>query len=253
MKPLILISNDDGLYAKGLHALVNFTQKIGEVYVVVPDAPRSGTGHAVTIHNPLRYVSIDQNYLGCKTYVTNGTPVDCVKLALFHILPERPSLILSGINHGSNASINVLYSGTMAAAIEGSLHGISSIGLSHVSFDQNTNFAPLEPFIEKLLWWVLEHPLPYGISLNVNFPSTTKIKGYRWCSLTPGYWEEEFEERIDTHQQTYFWLKGDFKIKEQIASGDIKALEEGYITIVPITTDMTAFSYLEIIKNLTEL
>lgn len=249
MKPVFLITNDDGLYARGLHALVEMVNPYGEVVAVIPDLPRSGTGHAVTIQNPLRYTLLEKSPLECTTYLVNGTPVDCVKLALFHILPQKPTMILSGINHGSNASINVLYSGTMAAAIEGSLHHISSIGFSHVSFGAETKFELYQPYIQKIVQWVLDNPLPYGISLNVNLPDSSEVGGIKWCAQTPGFWEEEFEMRVDTHEKTYFWLKGDFQIRELTENGDIKALHENYISIVPISVDMTAYQFLNEVQH----
>ncbi|MCX7696555.1 MAG: 5'/3'-nucleotidase SurE [Bacteroidales bacterium] len=249
MRPIFLVTNDDGLYANGLRTLTNIAKTFGEVVAVIPDTPRSGTGHGVTIQNPLRYSLLKTSPLDCPTYLVNGTPVDCIKLSLFHILPQKPVMILSGINHGSNASINVLYSGTMAAAIEGSLHHISSIGISHVSFEPDIEFDIYVPYLLKIIPWVLDHPLPFGISLNINLPDSREIKGIKWCAQTPGFWEEEFDMRIDTHQKKYFWLKGDFQIRELTENGDIKALNENYISIVPISVDMTAYDFLKSVQH----
>ena len=204
-KPLILVTNDDGITAKGIKALVEVAQKIGEVVVVAPDSPQSGKGHAITIHDPLRLKKVEM-FDGIESYECSGTPVDCVKLGKYQVLKDRPiDLCVSGINHGSNVAINILYSGTMSAAMEASLNKIDSIGFSLLDFDADANFEPYKSHIEKLMRSVLEKGIPGGQLLNVNIPNipAEEIKGLRVCRQSESRWVEAFEENEDPMGQKY--------------------------------------------------
>lgn len=236
-KPLILVTNDDGIHAKGINFLVQIAKDFGEVVVVAPDKPQSGMGHAVTMHTPLwlKEVKID----GVKAFSTSGTPVDCVKIAVYKIMHRKPDLILSGVNHGANSSINVIYSGTMSAAVEGAVEGIPSIGFSLLNHSEDADFSHSEPYIRKIIKNVIDNTMPYGACLNVNIPKN-KIKGIKVCRQAKGYWEDYFEKRTDPQGNDYYWMKGDFIILETGEDTDLWALEHHYISIVPTQFDMTA-------------
>lgn len=236
-KPLILVTNDDGIHAKGLFFLIQIAKDFGEVVVVAPDKPQSGMGHAVTMHTPiwLKEVKVD----GVKAYSTSGTPVDCVKLAVYQIMHRKPDLILSGINHGANSSINVIYSGTMSAAVEGAVEGIPSIGFSLLNHSEDADFSHSEPYVRNIIGNVIENTMPYGACLNVNIPKN-KVKGIKVCRQAKGYWEDYFDKRSDPQGKDYYWMQGDFIVTERGEDTDLWALDHGYISIVPTQFDMTA-------------
>lgn len=236
-KPLILVTNDDGIHAKGLFFLIQIAKEFGEVVVVAPDKPQSGMGHAVTMHTPiwLKEVKID----GVKAYSTSGTPVDCVKLAVYQIMHRKPDLILSGINHGANSSINVIYSGTMSAAVEGAVEGIPSIGFSLLNHSEDADFSHSEPYVRNIIGNVIENTMPYGACLNVNIPKN-KVKGIKVCRQAKGYWEDYFDKRSDPQGKEYYWMQGDFIVTERGEDTDLWALDHGYISVVPTQFDMTA-------------
>lgn len=236
-KPLILVTNDDGIHAKGLFFLIQIAKEFGEVVVVAPDKPQSGMGHAVTMHTPiwLKEVKID----GVKAYSTSGTPVDCVKLAVYQIMHRKPDLILSGINHGANSSINVIYSGTMSAAVEGAVEGIPSIGFSLLNHSEDADFSHSEPYVRNIIGNVIENTMPYGACLNVNIPKN-KVKGIKVCRQAKGYWEDYFDKRSDPQGKDYYWMQGDFIVTERGEDTDLWALDHGYISVVPTQFDMTA-------------
>lgn len=240
-KPLILVTNDDSISAPGIKVLTDIAKNFGEVWVVAPDSPMSGKGHAISLD-----VSLRVNKVKCtgpqKEFKVSGTPADCVKLAVNKVLPRRPDLILSGINHGSNASINVIYSGTMSAAVEGALERIPSIGFSLCEFSWEVSFEAAKPAIHKIISKVVENGLTTGTCLNVNIPEITKApyKGIRVCRMAIGNWEEELDERIDPFGRPYYWLTGKFVNYDNGEDTDIAALDEGFITVVPITVDLTA-------------
>lgn len=245
-RPLILISNDDSIYAKGIGSLVDFVKEIGEVVVVAPTFPQSGMGHAITIHEHIR---LDKStYFGdIEAYECSGTPVDCVKLAKHHTLKERrPDLVLSGINHGSNSSVSVIYSGTMSAAIEGAMEGIPSIGFSLANFDHNADFEPCRSYVQQIVKAALKGDFPEHVALNVNFPNlpASQIKGVKVCRQAFARWKEEFENRKDPRGRDYFWLSGSFTNLDSGNDTDEAALEEGYVSIVPCQFDLTAFGAL---------
>ncbi len=244
-KPLILVTNDDGITAPGIRNLVNFMSEIGEVVVVAPNSPQSGKGHAITINSTLTFEEI--NLEGSqKDYSLSGTPVDCVKFALDKILTRKPDLVVSGINHGSNSSINVIYSGTMSAAVEAGVEGLQSIGFSLADFSWDADFSQAKEFIQQIVKKVLQNPLPKGIVLNVNIPKLKKneIKGIRVCKQADAKWEESFDERINPHGKKYFWLTGYFNNMDNSPNADEVALAEGYISVVPVKFDLTAHEYI---------
>lgn len=244
-KPLILITNDDGIHAGGLKTLVEVAKDFGEVVVVAPDDSQSGMSHAITIKQPIRINSIQEEE-GLKMYSCSGTPVDCVKLALNQLLDRKPDLLLSGINHGSNASVSVIYSGTMAAAIEGGVNDIHSIGFSLLDYSPHADFRVTRNIVKRVLKEVLKNGIPTEICLNVNIPAINEneIKGIKICRQTKGFWQEEFDKRTDPFNRDYYWLTGYFNNKEPEASDtDEWALKNGYVSIVPIRVDYTCFDY----------
>lgn len=240
-KPLILITNDDGVMAPGIRHLVKYMLELGDVVVVAPDKPQSGMGHAVTMTVPIRLEKITVNS-GHDEYSCSGTPVDCVKLAVNRVLKRKPDLLVSGINHGSNASISVIYSGTMSAAIEGSMETIPSIGFSLLDYRFDANFLPAKMYIQRIAKNVLEHGLPKGICLNVNIPAVkeSEIKGVKICRQARGNWNEDFDHRVDPLGKEYYWLTGEFVLHEDSNETDIWALKNNYISVVPVQFDFTA-------------
>jgi len=241
-KPLILVSNDDGITSRGIRVLVNVMQRLGDVVVVAPDGPQSGTGHAITIGNTLRLTE-EEIFEDVIAYKSSGTPADCVKLAKFHVLKDRkPDLIVSGINHGSNTSISVLYSGTMSAAIEGAIEGYPSIGFSLCDFSAQADFSHTEEWVYKIAKQVLENGMPKGVALNVNFPPKRHdpIKGIKICRQARAKWQEEFEERFDPNGRRYFWLAGNFVNFDKGEDNDEWAIANNYASIVPCQFDLTA-------------
>jgi len=238
--PTILVVNDDGITAPGIKVLIETMKQLGRVVVVAPDSPQSGMGHAITIGKPLRLDAVDL-YEGVEMYKCSGTPVDCVKLAVNRVFKgTKPDLCVSGINHGLNNSINVLYSGTMSAAVEGAIEGIPSIGFSLDDYTTGANFAPCAKYVKDIAVQVMEHGLPVGTLLNVNFPKTADLKGIKICRQAHGKWAEEFDERMDPHQRPYYWLTGEFQLNDQGEDTDVWALEHDYVSIVPVQFDMTA-------------
>ncbi len=251
MKPLILVTNDDGVKAPGIAALVEMVRPLGRVVVVAPDEGNSGMSHAITIKTPLRLKKIQEEE-GLVIYSCNGTPADCVKLAMSEVVKEKPALLVSGINHGSNSAVSVVYSGTMAAAMEGCLYGIPSVGFSLLDYSYEADFSTSVIHGRPIAAKVLAEGLSKGVCLNVNFPVLTseKIKGIKVCRQSTGSWREEFEKRIDPRGQEYFWLTGSFHNTEPEATDtDEWALSNGYISIVPIKADFTNFKELERIKE----
>jgi len=253
-RPLILVTNDDGMHAGGMEALISLARQFGDVVAISSREPMSGMSHAITIKVPLRVKLISEEP-GLTRYVCSGTPVDGVKLVFNSLSEHKPDLLLSGINHGSNSSSSVLYSGTMAAAMEGAVNHIPSIGFSLLDYDPKADFTACVPYAEEVITYVLERGLPDGICLNVNIPalSSEKIKGIRICSQANGYWKEEFEKRTDPTGSEYYWLTGFFHNREPENGGtgtDEWALKNGYVSVVPISTDLTAYGVLEQMKSL---
>jgi 5'-nucleotidase len=242
LKPLILVTNDDGISAPGIRNLIAVMKEFGDVAVVAPDSPQSAMGHAITINNTLfiNKVNFDNELLS--EISCSGTPVDCVKIALNEILDRKPDLVVSGINHGSNASINVIYSGTMSAAMEAAMSGIPAIGFSLLDYDWNADFEQAKPFIRKIISQVLEKGVPSDTVLNVNIPklATENIKGIKICRQAKANWIEKFDKRQTPHGRNYYWMTGEFINQDKGEDTDIWALENGYISIVPVHFDFTA-------------
>ena len=253
-KPKILITNDDGITAPGIRNLVAFMNEIGDVTVVAPDSPQSGKGHAITINSTLTFEEI-QLEGPQKDYALSGTPVDCVKFALDKILTSKPDLVVSGINHGSNSSINVIYSGTMSAAVEAGVEGLQAIGFSLLDFAWDADFSQAKEFIQKIVRNVLENPLPKGIVLNVNIPklAASEIKGIKVCRQANAKWEENFDERVNPHGKKYFWLSGYFNNMDEGEDADETALANGYVSVVPVKFDLTAHEYISELRKVMNL
>jgi 5'-nucleotidase len=245
-RPLILVTNDDGIKAQGLRILIDIMQQLGDVVVISSEQVMSGMAHAVTIQTPLMPRLLNEKD-GYKEYVTNGTPSDNVKLGKHRLLNRTPDLVVSGINHGSNASINIIYSGTMAAVLEAAIDGIPAIGFSLMDYMPDADFSHVEEWILKISRKVLDEGLPEGICLNVNIPriSQQQIKGIKVCSQAKARWVEEFEERKDPYGRTYYWLGGRFVNGDTRKYTDEKALAENYISVVPVKFDFTAHEYLD--------
>ena len=254
-KPLILVTNDDGIDAPGIKALIEVVSEIGEVVVVAPDSPQSGQGHAITLSQPLRLYPV-KLFEGIEAYKCSGTPVDCVKLAKSVILKGRMAdLCVSGINHGSNVAINILYSGTMSAAMEASLEGMNSIGFSLLDFGIDADFEPSKPFIRKIVQYLLARKAEPGVLLNVNIPKLPlkEIKGIKVCRQANARWVEEFAEATDPFGRKYYWMTGQFVNNDPGEDTDVVALEQGYISVVPAIYDLTdrpAIDQLSTMENL---
>jgi 5'-nucleotidase len=246
-RPLILVTNDDGIFAPGITALAKIASKFGDIVVVAPDKPQSGMGHAITINSTIR-IQKSHYHKALMEYSCSGTPVDCVKMAVNHILKKRPDLVISGINHGSNSSINVIYSGTMSAAIEGALEGTPSIGFSLCDYSIEADFTQAEKFIAKIIEQTLKNGMPKGVCLNVNIPKlkTEDIKGIKVVRQAKANWVERFDERKDPYGRDYYWLTGEFvNFEPESLDTDEWALSNGYISVVPTQADLTAHSVLK--------
>ena len=248
-KPLILVTNDDGITAPGLRTLIHIMNEIGEVVVVAPDSPQSGMGHAITISDTLycKKEKIDDGPQ--QEYSISGTPADCVKFAVREILHKKPDLCVSGINHGANSSINVIYSGTMSAAVEAGLEGIKSIGFSLLDYSWDADFSACKDYIRKISLNLLKEKKE-NLILNVNFPSNTKkFKGIKVCRQAKGYWEDTYDKRVSPLGKEYYWLTGNFVNQEDSKETDEWALSQGYVSLVPISFDMTSHQDIDKLKN----
>lgn len=248
--PLILVTNDDGITAPGLRALVDVTRPLGKVVVVAPDKPQSGKSHSVTMNHPLRLTCIHKETV-YEEYSCNGTPADCIKLAYKIVIRRRPDLLVSGINHGSNSSINIIYSGTMAAVFEGAMAGVPSIGFSLLQYEANADFTASKIYSRRIIHEVMSRKLPEGICLNVNIPaiSESEIKGIRICRQAGGTWLEDFDIRKDPKGDDYYWLKGVFARIGDGEDTDEHALENNYVSIVPVNFDFTDYPAIEELKR----
>lgn len=246
-RPLILVTNDDGITAPGIRALIEVMKVIGDVVVVAPDSPQSGMGHAITINSTLHIHKINIDNDTQSEYSCSGTPADCVKIAINEILGCKPDLCVSGINHGSNSSINVIYSGTMSAAIEAGIEGIPAIGFSNLDHNWKANFEASKKYVKSIAENVLKHGLEKGIVLNVNIPNLDErdIKGVKICRQAKANWKEEFEKRQTPQGKDYYWLSGIFENYDTGEDTDEWALENGYVSIVPVQFDLTAHQCIE--------
>ncbi|MDP1728404.1 MAG: 5'/3'-nucleotidase SurE [Bacteroidota bacterium] len=251
-RPLILICNDDGITAPGIIALVNAVKDLGEVIIVAPDSPQSAMGHAVTISKPLR-MEQTKLYGEIRSYQCSGTPADCVKLAVDKVLHRKPDLLLSGINHGSNSSINILYSGTMSAAMEGAIEGIPAAGISLCDFSYDADFSIASKIARDVAKNIIQNGLPAGVLLNVNVPKvkSDSFKGTRICRQALAKWEEEFDERLDPNGKKYFWLSGKFVNFDKGDDTDEWALANNYASIVPVQYDLTAHNAISYLNQWT--
>lgn len=240
-KPLILVVNDDGITAPGICALVDAVKPLGEVVVVAPDSPQSGMGHAITINRPLRLTRVDI-FGEIPGYQCSGTPADCVKIAVDKVMHRHPDLCVSGINHGSNSSINVLYSGTMSAAVEASIEGIPAVGFSLLDHHQDADFSASKYFARIISEQILTNGLAEASLLNVNIPKlpAEMIKGIKICRQAIAKWEEEYLQRKDPYGRDYYWLTGNFINSDHGTDTDEWALANAYVSVVPVQYDLTA-------------
>jgi 5'-nucleotidase len=242
MEPVILITNDDGVTAPGIRNLIEAVKDLGKVVVVAPDSPQSGMGHAITIGKPLRLDAVDLfTDIGVEAYQCSGTPVDCVKLAHDIVLHRKPDICLSGINHGSNASINVIYSGTMSAAMEAAVEGIPSAGFSLCDFNFDADFSVAAEVARKVTLRMLNEEMPEHFLLNVNIPKVKAkdFKGIKICRQADAKWSENFDKRKDPRGRDYYWMTGKFVNRDKGEDTDIEALNSGYASIVPVRIDFT--------------
>jgi len=241
-RPLILVTNDDGITAPGIRALIAVMNEIGDVFVVAPDSPQSGMGHAITVDSVLHCNSLTVDDGPQIEYSCSGTPADCVKMATNNILNRKPDLCVSGINHGANSSINVIYSGTMSAAVEAGIEGVPAIGFSLLDFNWHADFTAAKKFVREIVLSVLKNGLSEGTVLNVNIPNLPEkeIKGIKICRQANGYWKEDFDKRTSPFGKEYYWLSGTFVCRDKGEDTDVWALDNGYVSVVPVQFDMTA-------------
>jgi 5'-nucleotidase len=250
MEKLILVTNDDSVNAKGIQSLVKIASTLGRVVVVAPDKPQSGMGHAITLSDPIRLNRVWM-FGDVEAYSSSGTPVDCVKLAIYEVLERKPDLVLSGINHGENSSTNVLYSGTMSAAIEGAMEGLPSIGFSLSDFSSEADFMQYEAYVSRIISKALKEDFPKFTCLNVNIPNVpaSDIAGIKVCTQAHAFWADRFDKREDQFGRPYYWLTGEFSEVNPQEDSDLHALHRGFISIVPTQFDLTNHKILDEIKN----
>lgn len=244
-KPIILVTNDDGITSKGIAALVNVAKRFGKVIVVAPDSPQSGMGHAITIGKPLR-LKRSTIFKNIEAYECSGTPVDCVKLAVDKVIGGQPTICLSGINHGSNSSINIIYSGTMSAAMEAAIEGIPAVGFSYLDYSSDADFTLGKKVVSEMLKRMFGGKLPMDALYNVNIPkvSAKEFKGLKVCRQANAKWQENFVERTDPYGNKYFWLTGKFKNMDKKSDTDEYALKHNFASVVPVQFDLTNYDLL---------
>ena len=246
-KGLVLVTNDDGITSRGIKTLVDVAKNFGDVCVIAPDKPQSGMGHAITVHSGITVTPVD--FPGAKiAFSCSGTPADCVKLGKYHLLKQKPDICLSGINHGANMSLNVIYSGTMSAALEGALEGIPSIGISLCNNDRSAGMAAAGKVTEILVKTFLDNNHDDNLCLNVNIPdiSFSKMKGLRFCRQGQGNWKEYYKEHKNPEGKEYLWLTGKFEnFEKKSTDTDLWALDNNYVSVVPVHADMTHYAELE--------
>lgn len=240
-RKLILITNDDSVDAPGIHHLAECVRSMGDVYVVAPAHPHSGQSAAMSIFEPLRIRELAPKTEGVRLFTVNGTPVDCVKLALGEILPRRPDVIFAGINHGSNSGVNVTYSGTMGAVLEGCIEGVPSVGFSLLHHSLKADFTLSTAFVAAIASAVIEKGLPEGICLNVNIPAKVLPEGLKVCRAARGRWTDSYQRYLDPAGVPFYMLAGRFINSEPEADDtDEYWLSRRYVTIVPVSADQTA-------------
>lgn len=243
-EPIILITNDDGILAPGIKALAEAVIGLGKIVVVAPDKPQSGMGHAITIGEPLRMHKTAPITEGVEAWSCSGTPVDCVKLSVDKVLHRKPDICLSGINHGANHSINIIYSGTMSAALEAAIENIPSIGFSLLDFSIEANFTAAKKYVRIIVEQILNaKKLDKHICLNVNIPKGSEklIKGIKVCHQAYAKYEEKFDERNDPHGKKYYWLTGEFVNFDKSKESDVWALKNNFVSVVPVQFDLTNY------------
>ena len=248
MRPLLLLVNDDGYAAPGMKALMETLRPLGDLLVFAPDGNRSGKAHSMTSDVPLFARLIEQEE-GCTVYACNGMPVDCVKLALARFVPRRPSLVASGINRGSNASVCALYSGTVGAAMEAAQGGLAAVAFSLATEERQADFSPTLPLVRSIAEETLLHGLPPQVMLNVNFPDTGRIRGARVCRSAAASWSDEAMERKDPFGRTYYWLNGQFHCDDWATDADQWCLQHGYASITPCRPDYTDRDALSLMRE----
>ena len=250
-RPLILVTNDDGISAPGIRTLISAMNELGDVIVVAPDSPQSAMGHAITINSTLQCNQVKIDDGPQIEYSCSGTPADCVKLGINEILDKKPDICVSGVNHGSNSSINVIYSGTMSAAVEASIEGIPAIGFSLLDYSWNANFNEIKKYLINITKQALLNGIPKGNALNVNFPKLKEkdIKGIKICRQANAYWVEKFDKRVNPQGKEYYWLTGEFINKDNGHDSDEWALANGFISIVPVKFDLTDHENISYIKK----
>ncbi len=248
-KPLILLSNDDGYEAKGIRSLVDMVKDYGDVLVCAPEGPRSGMACAFSATTPLM-LTLRSREDGVEIWSCNGTPVDCVKMALAELCPRKPDLVIGGINHGDNASVNTHYSGTMGVTMEGCMKYIPSVAFSLCDHRADADFEPLRPYVQQVVRRVLQEGLPEGVCLNINFPLLPTFKGVRVCRMAKGTWGNEVTRCRHPRDYDYWWMVGSYTNDEPEATDtDNWALQHGYIAITPTRVDVTAYEAIEKIKD----
>ena len=253
MRPLILITNDDGYESKGLRTLVGVAQEFGDIIVMAPERNSSAKGLSLTTDRPVRVKEVSGQWAeSTKIYACDGLPVDCLKLAYEHFCPRVPDLVLSGINHGSNSSINVLYSGTMGAVLEATMLGVQAVGFSLLNHSPEADFGPCVPYVRTIVRAVLENGLPDNVALNVNIPRLpfAEIKGMRVCRQARARWMDSFDKRVDPRGRPYWWLTGIFECENAPTDSDEWALANGYVSVVPVKPDFTCHEAAEQIAQL---
>lgn len=253
-RPRILISNDDGYQAKGIQSLTQMVSHLGDVLVCAPDGPRSGCSCSFTATQPLR-LTRQPSFHGAEVWSANGTPVDCVKMALDQLVDRKPDIVLGGINHGNNASVNSHYSGTMGVVLEGCMKDIPSVAFSLSDFSADADFEPLRPYIQRITAQVLSHRLPQGVCLNVNFPlpflPSQPFRGVKVCRMAKGRWTNELSKCYHPRGFVYFWMVGSYENDEPEADDtDRWAMDHGYVAITPTRIDVTAYEAMEQLKHL---
>ncbi|WP_224485263.1 5'/3'-nucleotidase SurE [Robertkochia aurantiaca] len=241
-RPLILVTNDDGITAPGIRMLISIMKELGDVVVVAPDKPQSAMGHAITVNNTLYCNAVNNDEQDHREFSCSGTPADCVKLAVNEVLDRKPDLCVSGINHGSNSSINVIYSGTMSAAVEAGIEGIPAIGFSLCDYSWDADFEPIRNHVRTIAEEALKNGIPKSVVLNVNFPKLPEkeIRGIKVCRQAKANWVEEFDKRTNPMGKEYYWLTGRFINQDKGEDTDEWALANGFVSVVPVQFDLTA-------------
>jgi len=243
-KPLILVSNDDGVMSKGISSLIKFIRPLGEIIVMAPDSPRSGASGSLTVTQPIHYHLLRRE-VGLTVYVCSGTPVDCIKLAMNKVCSRKPDIVIAGINHGDNSTTNVYNSGTMGAVIEGCLSGIKSVAFSLCNHEPDADFEPTGRYVRSITSWTLSHELPVLTCLNVNFPNVLVYKGLRSCKMARGYWKHEFDPCPRKGDNNYFWLGGEYiDVDRDSEPSDHWALSRDYVAITPTRLDVTDYGFM---------